>query len=83
MCLACEQDAMWFAYLQRRGLITPDGYLVENPPFPFAADPVPPQDHATQLAQEFPQQAGQPQADKQEPGRGADNAFSCDDPAAG
>ena len=32
MCLACEQDAMWFAYLQRKGLITPDGYLVEQPP---------------------------------------------------
>ena len=32
MCLACEQDVLWFAYLQRRGLITPDGYLVEQPP---------------------------------------------------
>ena len=38
MCLACEQDAMWFAYLQRKGLITPDGYLVEQPP--SLADPV-------------------------------------------
>jgi hypothetical protein len=33
MCIACEQDAMWFAYLRRKGLITPDGYLVEEPPF--------------------------------------------------
>jgi hypothetical protein len=32
MCIACEQDAMWFAYLRRKGLITPDGYLVEEPP---------------------------------------------------
>jgi hypothetical protein len=40
MCLACEQDAMWFAYLQRKGLITPDGYLVEQPPSVFAAEPV-------------------------------------------
>ena len=31
MCIACEQDAMWFAYLERKGLITPDGYLVEQP----------------------------------------------------
>jgi hypothetical protein len=38
MCIACEQDAMWFAYLRRKGLITPDGYLVEEPP--FLADPV-------------------------------------------
>ena len=32
MCIACEQDAMWFAYLRRKGLITPDGYPVEEPP---------------------------------------------------
>lgn len=32
MCIACEQNAMWFAYLRSKGLITPDGYLVENPP---------------------------------------------------
>jgi hypothetical protein len=33
MCLACEQNGLWLAYLRRRGLITPDGYLVEQPPF--------------------------------------------------
>jgi hypothetical protein len=33
MCLACEQQGMWLAYLKRRGLITEDGYLVEEPPF--------------------------------------------------
>ena len=33
MCIACEQDAMWFAYLRRKGLITPEGFLVEEPPF--------------------------------------------------
>jgi hypothetical protein len=32
MCIACEQDGMWLAYLRRKGLITPDGYLVEEPP---------------------------------------------------
>jgi len=36
MCLACEQDAMWFAYLRRRGLITADGQPTE--PVPFLAD---------------------------------------------
>ena len=44
MCIACEQDAMWFAYLQRKGLITPDGYLVEEPPSllgPVETPPVP------------------------------------------
>ena len=33
MCLACEQQGLWLAYLQKRGLITPDGYLTEQPPF--------------------------------------------------
>ena len=33
MCLACEQQGMWLAYLKRRGLLTEDGYLVEQPPF--------------------------------------------------
>ena len=33
MCLACEQEGLWLAYLKRRGLITPDGYLTEQPPF--------------------------------------------------
>jgi hypothetical protein len=40
--MACEQDAMWFAYLQRKGLITPEGFLVEEPPLIFAAEPVAP-----------------------------------------
>ena len=39
MCIACEQNAMWFAYLKQKGLITPEGYLVEPPPSVFAADP--------------------------------------------
>ncbi len=33
MCVACEQDAMWFAYLRRRGLITADGLPTEPVPF--------------------------------------------------
>ena len=40
MCIACEQNAMWFAYLKSKGLITPDGYLVEPPPSVFAVDPL-------------------------------------------
>ncbi len=41
MCLACEQDGLWFAYLRGRGLITPDGYLVERPP--SLIDPIEPE----------------------------------------
>jgi hypothetical protein len=38
MCLACEQDAMWFAYLRRRGLIDENGEPVE--PVPSIAYPI-------------------------------------------
>ncbi len=38
MCLACEQDAMWFAYLRRRGLIDENGEPVE--PVPSVAYPI-------------------------------------------
>jgi len=73
MCIACEQDALWFAYLQRRGLITPEGYLVEPPP--FLADPI-----ESEPAQAQPQDEKKPDnaavpAEKSE--------FSCDDPKVG
>lgn len=68
MCLACEQDAMWFAYLQRRGLITPDGRFVEEPP--FLAGPVEP----AATPEEKKQESADHAADK--------TTFSCDDPKA-
>jgi hypothetical protein len=68
--MACEQDAMWFAYLQRKGLITPDGYLVEPPPSLFAAEPAEPAPVAEEVTQETPPEP----AEK--------NKFSCDDPTA-
>jgi len=70
MCIACEQDAMWFAYLQRKGLITPDGYLVEEPPLLFAAEP----------AEPAPEQEQKKEAAANEPAE--NNKFSCDDPTA-
>jgi hypothetical protein len=68
MCLACEQDAMWFAYLRRKGLISEDGYLVEEPPSLFS--PV--------------ETAPAPEENKDDPaGKPADkSSFSCDDPTA-
>jgi hypothetical protein len=68
MCLACEQDAMWFAYLQRKGLITPDGYLVEEPPSLFGPVETPPAPEANK------DDAASKPADK--------SRFSCDDPTA-
>jgi hypothetical protein len=68
MCLACEQDAMWFAYLRRKGLITPDGYLVEEPPSLFGPVETPP------MPEENKDDAASKPADK--------SSFSCDDPTA-
>jgi hypothetical protein len=52
MCLACEQQGLWLAYLQKRGLITPDGYLVEQPPFlADAGEPQPAQPAGQDQAQ--------------------------------
>jgi hypothetical protein len=71
MCLACEQDAIWLAYLESQGLLKPDD--PEAVDALFSAFPVQP----------LPLQAeeGEPQADA----KVADNKnpFSCDDPTAG
>jgi hypothetical protein len=69
MCLACEQQALWFAYLQRRGLITPDGRIVEQSPFfADAAEPV--------AAGEDEKVEGANEAANK-------GKFACDDPTAG
>lgn len=69
MCLACEQNALWYSYLQQRGLITPDGYLVEQPPLlADAGEPAPSQETKKEESAPDPAQK---------------DLFSCDDPAAG
>jgi hypothetical protein len=72
MCLACEQDAIWFAYLESRGLLQPDDPAAVDAL--FSAFPVQP----------LPVQGG---ADTQQRPTSADlktanNPFSCDDPTA-
>jgi len=54
MCIACEQDAMWFAYLERKGLIPPDGYLLEQPLSVFATEPLEPAPVAADVKEETP-----------------------------
>ncbi len=71
MCIACEQEAMWFAYLRRKGLITPDGYLVEQPPSLFAAEAVEP----TSVPEEVKREAAPAPKEK--------DKLSSDDPTAG
>jgi hypothetical protein len=69
MCLACEQQGLWLAYLQKRGLITPDGYLTEQPPF---------------LADAGEPQPAEPASTGEAPAGVADSTkVSGDDPKAG
>ncbi len=69
MCLACEQDAIWFAYLESRGLLKPDDPAAVEALFAtFPVQPLP--------VQPEPQQAANP------PAVSAKNPFSCDDPTA-
>jgi hypothetical protein len=39
MCIACQQDFMWLAYLESRGLTGPDGRAAEPAPVAFADKP--------------------------------------------
>jgi len=75
MCLACEQDAIWLAYLESQGLLKPDD--PEAVDALFSAFPVQP---LSVQAEE----AG-PQADAPATAAPSNikNPFSCDDPTAG
>jgi hypothetical protein len=71
MCLACEEDAIWLAYLESRGLLQPDNPAATEALFAaFPVQPLPTQ----------PEQAAPPE---DEPVKAEKNPFSCDDPTAG
>jgi hypothetical protein len=75
MCLACEQDAIWLAYLESQGLLKPDDSEAVDALFSgFPVQPLPMQ------AQE-----AEPQADTSAKvaDKKSNNPFSCDDPTAG
>jgi hypothetical protein len=75
MCLACEQDAIWLAYLESQGLLQPDdpaaveklfaGFPVQ--PLPASSEPRETEDRAASASGSAP----------------AQNPFFCDDPKAG
>jgi len=71
MCLACEQDAIWLAFLESRGLLQSDD--------PAAADAL----FAAFPVQPLPIRQEQPEQPADQPAEAAKNAFSCDDPTAG
>ena len=74
MCLACEQDAIWLAYLESKGLLNPDDPAAVEALFSaFPEQPVPMQAEWDQPTPEAPDTAAKPEPVKANP-------FSCDDP---
>ena len=71
MCLACEQDAIWFAYLESQGLLKPDDPAAVDALFgAFPVQPLP------------MQAANPPPGSASDQNKSAANPFSCDDPTA-
>ncbi len=74
MCLACEQDAIWFSYLESRGLLKPDDPAAIEALFgAFPVQPLPVQQNESEPPLKGPESPS-PAPDK--------NPFSCDDPTA-
>jgi hypothetical protein len=78
MCLACEQDAIWLAYLESRGLLKADDPAAIDALFAdFPVQPLPVQPEWDEPTPEAPAKAA---ANKTTPKPAAQNPFSCDDP---
>ena len=75
MCLACEQDAIWLAYLESQGLLQPDDPAAVEAL--FAGFPVQTLPVRSQAGVDAPDDAtsASPSATKK-------NQFFCDDPKA-
>jgi hypothetical protein len=72
MCMACEQDAIWLAYLESKGLLNPDDPAAVEAL--FSSFPV----------QLLPVQQGANEQPETAPAKiTAANPFSCDDPTNG
>jgi len=72
MCLACEQDAIWLAYLESRGLLKADDPAAVEAL--FAAFPMRPLPVRAEWDSPTPEATPKP---------AAKNPFSCDDPTNG
>jgi hypothetical protein len=75
MCMACEQDAIWLAYLDSQGLLTPEDPAAVDTLFSaFPVQALPVQPEWDQPTPEAPAKIA--------PKPMAKNQFSCDDPTA-
>jgi hypothetical protein len=79
MCLACEQDAIWLAYLESQGLLKPDDPAAVDAL--FSAFPVQPLPVQPEWDSPTPEAPAEP-APKPTAKPAATNPFSCDDPTA-
>jgi hypothetical protein len=85
MCLACEQDAIWLAYLDSQGLLKDDDPAAVDQLFAaFPVQPLPVKREWDAPTPEAPADAvtksGAPKSAANSPA--ANNPFSCDDPTA-
>jgi hypothetical protein len=85
MCLACEQDAIWLAYLDSQGLLKEDDPAALGELFAaFPVRPVPVKREWDAPTPEAPAGAlaksASPKSAADKPA--ANNPFSCDDPTA-
>jgi len=75
MCLACEQDAIWLAYLESQGLLkSEDPEAIDALFSAFPVQPLPVQ------AETREKEAG---TSAKVVDKSNNNPFSCDDPTAG
>jgi hypothetical protein len=79
MCLACEQDSIWLAYLESKGLLNADDPAAVEALFAdFPVQPLPVQSEWDAPTPEAPSTA----TDKSAANPAVKNPFSCDDPTA-
>ncbi len=85
MCLACEQDAIWLAYLDSQGMLKPDDpdavekFFADFPVQSLPEQPIPGQSLSGQSEWDSPTPEA-PSRPSRKPA--AKNPFSCDDPTA-
>ncbi len=75
MCLACEQDAIWLAYLESQGLLRQDDPAALEALFAgFPVQPLPVRPEVDVKAQDHAASTGS---------SAGNNPFICDDPKTG
>ena len=80
MCLACEQDAIWLAYLESQGLLQPDDPAAVDALFArFPMQPLPVRSEQQSDTNEKLQDRRSSAA----PSTTMPNPFFCDDPKTG